>query len=138
MRTQRTAGAVSFDIWTAQRTWFWSLVYPDRHGGIIGAASSEAEAVGEAQAVIERLPQRCVETPAASGNEAGFSAPLPSSQVSRLQAGFKVDHATDDFAPSHAWQTECLTSRTIGKGYDNLWRLTLARYAAQVALHHSM
>src|SRR5215469_12914863 len=57
MRTRKIECAMSFHLWTVQGTWFWSLVYPDRHGGAIGAAASEAEALGEAQAAIKRLPQ---------------------------------------------------------------------------------
>ena len=58
----------SFTLWTMQRTWFWSLVYPDVQGGAIGAAASEAEALGEAQAVVKRFPELGVpiETPRAS------------------------------------------------------------------------
>jgi hypothetical protein len=44
-----------FEVWTAQQTWFWSLVNPHRNGGAIGAAASEAEAVREATLLIEAI-----------------------------------------------------------------------------------
>jgi len=104
MRTRKTECAMSFNLWTVQGTWFWSLVYPDRHGGAIGAAASEAEAVGEAQAAIKRLPQLLDDTPLA-----------PPRDDSRFIRRFQRSGM-----------------RTMGKSYNNLWRLTLRRYAARV------
>jgi len=96
---------MSFNLWTVQGTWFWSLVYPDRHGGAIGAAASEAEALGEAQAAIKRLPQLLDDTPLA-----------PPRDDSRFIRRFQRSGM-----------------RTMGKSCNNLWRLTLRRYAARVA-----
>ena len=39
---------MSFDAWTNQQTWFWSVVNPSRNGGTIGAAATEVDAVREA------------------------------------------------------------------------------------------
>jgi hypothetical protein len=39
---------MSFDAWTNQQTWFWSVVNPNRNGGTIGAAATEVDAVREA------------------------------------------------------------------------------------------
>jgi len=46
MRTPRNDCPMRFNVWNVHGTWFWSLVYPDQHGGAIGAAASEPEAVG--------------------------------------------------------------------------------------------
>jgi hypothetical protein len=46
---------VGFDIWTGQRTWFWSLVNPQLNGGVVGAAPTEAEALREARMAIEEM-----------------------------------------------------------------------------------
>src|SRR5436190_664690 len=57
MQKRMAECAASFNVWTARGTWFWSLVYPGRLGGAIGAAPSQSEALGEAKAAIERLQQ---------------------------------------------------------------------------------
>jgi hypothetical protein len=49
--------ALAINLWTAHGCWFWSLVYPERHGGATGAAPTEAEAIREAQAAIELLAE---------------------------------------------------------------------------------
>jgi hypothetical protein len=49
---------VGINLWTAHGSWFWLLVYPDRHGGATGAAPTEAEAVREARAAFERAGGR--------------------------------------------------------------------------------
>jgi hypothetical protein len=46
---------ISFELWSNQRVWFWSVVNPCCNGGAIGAAATEAEAVGEACAAIEEI-----------------------------------------------------------------------------------
>ncbi len=49
---------VSFDIWTGQWTWFWSLVNPQLDGGAVGAAPTEADAIREARIAIEEMSAR--------------------------------------------------------------------------------
>jgi hypothetical protein len=44
-----------FEVWTVQRTWFWSVENPDRNGGSVGAAATEAEAIHEARLSIEEI-----------------------------------------------------------------------------------
>ena len=66
MRTNQCT--VSFNLWTAYSGWFWSVASPDRHAGAIGVAGSEAEALGEIQLAIERLPQWC-EAPLVPGDD---------------------------------------------------------------------
>jgi hypothetical protein len=56
VETLRNDQAARFNLWSSHRTWFWSLIYPDREGGAIGAATSEAEALDEAYAAIESPP----------------------------------------------------------------------------------
>ena len=105
MRMRKPECTVSFNLWTVQGTWFWSLVYSARHGGVIGAAASMAEALGEAQAVIERLPQL--------HNNTLLAPPRDNSKfIRRFQRS---------------------GMRTMGESYNTLWRLTLQRYAARVA-----
>jgi hypothetical protein len=123
MRIRRTQSAARFNLWSVQGTWFWSLVYPDRHGGAVGAAASETEAVCEAQATIERLrPLR------------DESAVLPThcgdSRDSRLRVGSRTDAANCDFAWSPQQGSKMPTACDR---YHELWRLTLQQYAARVA-----
>ena len=132
MRMHKTQCAMSFNLWTVQGTWFWSLVYPDRHGGAIGAAASMAEAVGEAQAVIERFPQLHDDTPLMPGDDSMFTRPFQSSKDSQFHIGSKVDGATNDFACSHASRKLSSRMRTMSESYNNLWQLTLRQYAARV------
>jgi hypothetical protein len=67
MEMLRKGQAARFNLWSSQRTWFWSLIYPDREGGAIGAATSEAEALDDAYATIDRRPGQ---SPAANGTDA--------------------------------------------------------------------
>jgi len=55
MPVRRDASGFGINVWTAHGSWFWLLVYPDRHGGATGAAPTEAEAVREARAAIESV-----------------------------------------------------------------------------------
>lgn len=59
MRIGKDDAGLGFNLWTVQGAWFWSLVYPDRHGGAIGAAATEAEAVDEARKTIELALAGC-------------------------------------------------------------------------------
>jgi hypothetical protein len=54
MRSRSHLG-IGFELWSSQRVWFWSVVNPRHNGGAIGAATTEAEAVGEACAAIEEM-----------------------------------------------------------------------------------
>jgi hypothetical protein len=123
---------MSFNLWTVQGTWFWSLVYPDRHGGVIGAAASKAEAVEEAQAVIERFPQLHDGMPLMLHDDSRFMLRFRSSKDSQFHIGSKVDGATNDFACSHASRKLSSRMRTMSESYNNLWQLTLRQYAARV------
>jgi hypothetical protein len=66
MRNQRNYLGISFELWTRQRTWFWSLIDPCRDEAMIGAATTEDDAVREACATIEERSVRCAESAAAS------------------------------------------------------------------------
>lgn len=132
---RRTKFAMSFNLWTVQGTWFWSLVYPNRHGGAIGAAASEAEAMGEAQAAIEQLPQL---------DDEGEIAPVPcddlryTQQFHRLKDSpfhicCEVDRTSADFGCSLATRKQTSKMRSMAESYSNLWQLTLQQYSARVA-----
>jgi hypothetical protein len=49
-------GRVGFEVWSASGNWFWFVPYG--HGGAIGAALTEAEAIREACAAIEAMAMR--------------------------------------------------------------------------------
>jgi hypothetical protein len=66
MRNQINYLGISFELWSRQRTWFWSLVDPCRDGATIGAATTKAEAVHEARLTIEEKSARCAPSAAAS------------------------------------------------------------------------
>jgi len=64
--------STTFRIWTAQQTWFWSVVIPERSSGAIGAVANEVQAARDARFYIEdmeaqrragarlrRVPARC-------------------------------------------------------------------------------
>jgi hypothetical protein len=119
MQGRKQDSRVGFNLWNVQGAWFWSLIYPDRHGGAIGAAGSEAEAVGEAQAAIERLPQFV--------NDRKIAKDL------RVHIGYQVDRAMVDFECSEGLRRRRSKIRAISESYSNLWQLTLQHYAARVA-----
>jgi hypothetical protein len=50
---------LSFEVRSDQGAWFWQLVNLCGHLGIVGAATTEAEAVGEARTTIDELSTRC-------------------------------------------------------------------------------
>jgi hypothetical protein len=60
---RRIESAVGVNLWTVQGIWFWSLIFRDRHGGAIGAAASEAEAMAEARATFEGISPVCSDWP---------------------------------------------------------------------------
>jgi hypothetical protein len=135
MRTRRADCAVSVNVWSVRGTWFWSLVYPDRRGGAIGAAASEPEAMGEAQAMIERLPQQGDDhgIRLAPCDDSTFTRRSRRSKGSQFHLDCKLDGATADFAglpPARRWSSNM---RTMGQSYKNLWQVTLQQYAAHVA-----
>jgi len=55
MRSNRDHMGTGFDVWSGQANWFWFVVNPRRHGGAIGSAATEADAVREARAAIEEM-----------------------------------------------------------------------------------
>jgi hypothetical protein len=126
---------MSFNLWTAQGTWFWSLVYPNRHGGAIGAAASEAEAMGEAQAAIERLPQLDDEGESvpAPCDDLRFTQPFHSLKDAPFHICCEVDRASDDLGCSQATRKQTSKMRAMAESYNNLWQLTLQQYSARVA-----
>jgi hypothetical protein len=135
MQKRRSEYAVRFKIWTAQGTWFWSLVYRDRHGGAIGAAPSQAVAVVEARAAIEglhELPQR--DFGKLRGRDASrFTRGFHSSKDSRIRNALKVDCATGDCECSERLWHRSSGMRAIAGKYNHLWRMTLQHYAARLA-----
>jgi hypothetical protein len=131
-QTRRTEWTVSFNLWTVQGAWFWSLVYPDRHGGVIGAAASEAEAVVEAQAAIDRLPQLRDDAPLALRNDSRFMCQFRRSKASHFNIGSRTAE-TNELAGLHTWRKRSSKSRTMDESYNSLWQLTLRQYAARVA-----
>jgi hypothetical protein len=135
MRIHRSDGAIGFNVWTVQGTWFWSLVYPDQHGGAIGAAASEAEAIGEAQAAIERLPHERgdIEIELEHCNDQRLARWFQNSKDSQSDIGCMVDSASGDFACSRAAWKRISKMRIAGESYNDLWQLTLRQYAARVA-----
>jgi hypothetical protein len=50
---------LSFEVRSDQGAWLWRLVNLCEHLGIVGAAATEAEAVGEARATIDEVSTRC-------------------------------------------------------------------------------
>jgi hypothetical protein len=46
---------IPFELWTSRGAWFWRLVVSGLEGGIMGIASSQAEAMHEARAAIDEL-----------------------------------------------------------------------------------
>src|SRR5262249_48145607 len=100
MGTRRTEYAASFNLWTIQGTWFWLLLYPDRRGGRIGAAASEAEAMAEAKAAIRHLPQKYNdhEAPPAPCDDLPSFGRGPTSTDSQFRSGSRIDDTVNDFA----------------------------------------
>lgn len=135
MQMPRTEGVVSFKVWTSHRTWFWSLIYPDREGGAIGAATSEAEALHEAHAAIERLPQLRDTTGIffAPCEDSKFSRRCQSSKDSQFHNRRKMEAANGQFECSRAAGKRRAKVSALGASYRNLWQLMLQRYAARVA-----
>jgi hypothetical protein len=54
MRTHTHCG-IGYQVWNGPQTWFWLVVNPNRDGGAIGAAASEADAMHEARLSIEEI-----------------------------------------------------------------------------------
>ena len=135
MQIRRTEGAVSFNVWTSQRTWFWSLMYPDREGGAISAAPSEAEALDEAHTAIERLlqPRDTAGILPAPCEDSRFTQRYQSSKDSRFHIGRKMKAADGDAACSRGTSKRQAQMPTMDQSYNNLWQLTLQQYAARVA-----
>ena len=55
MATRRSACGLSINVWNAGNSWFWLVVYSDRHSAATGAARTEGEAAREAYAAIQPL-----------------------------------------------------------------------------------
>jgi hypothetical protein len=135
MQKRRSEYAVRFKIWTAQGTWFWSLVYRDRHGGAIGAAPSQAVAVVEARAAIEGLLQlpQCDFGKLRGCDVSRFMRRFHNSKDSEIRSALKVDCATSDCESSERLWHWRPGIRAIGGKYHHLWRITLQQYAARLA-----
>jgi hypothetical protein len=135
MQRRKNDCAPSFNLWTAHRTWFWSLAYPDRQGGAIGAAGSQAEALSEAHAAIERLPQPGDESGLmlAPLDDSAFMRPFQNSNNSHDPIGREIDRLTGDLEGSRMAPKRRTGVRTIADCYNDLWRLSLQHYAARVA-----
>jgi hypothetical protein len=58
MDSDRNHLGTGFEVWTSQESWFWMVSSPNRNGGMIGAAATEAEAIREARASIRRMSVR--------------------------------------------------------------------------------
>jgi len=54
MRISKHHLGIGFEVWTVNQSWFW-LVDNTNRNGMIGAASSESEAMSEARSSIEEL-----------------------------------------------------------------------------------
>jgi hypothetical protein len=134
MRKRGVEGAASLNVWIARGTWFWSLFYPDRRRGAVGAAVSEAEAVMEAQAALADIAQ--MRDDAAACQNAGassFAARFHTSKHSRICIASTLARGTHDFECSkHSWN-RTINTQTIATSYNHLWQLTLQQYAARVA-----
>jgi hypothetical protein len=46
---------ITFEVWTHEGIWFWSIVHSRRNCGAVGAAATEAEALSEARSSIEEM-----------------------------------------------------------------------------------
>jgi hypothetical protein len=133
MRGRKRDSGVGFNLWNVQGAWFWSLVYPDTHSGAIGAATSEAEAVGEARAAIERLPLQRHDSTANDTEKSRSVRRLETIENSQFGIYCKVNGAGGDFPRLDITTTEGSPQPTMS-GYTKVWQLTLQRYAARVAL----
>ncbi len=149
MRVRRVESGVGFNVWTVQGTWFWLLVYPDRHGGAIGAAATEVEAVREACAAIDLLSELgcdcglspCLSSsanPCASAfqprNDVTLIRAFPHSrEPSEFGVRFKVDGASAVIGREHPGRKRGSNLQKLRKRYNNVWHSSLASYAARVA-----
>ena len=135
MAMRRIECAVSFNVWNGHGSWFWSLVYPGRHGGAIGAAASEAEAVGEAQDAIERLSQLHADNEKAleAACVAKRACGVETSKSSHSDIVCNVDSASDALPCSQAARKQGSSMRTDCGSYKNFWQFSLHQYAERVA-----
>lgn len=64
-------GGLGFHLWTNRGAWFWRL--SGRRCGIstVGSASTESEALNDAEAVVDELAARCVQTAPGRSNQIG-------------------------------------------------------------------
>ncbi|MFZ1888006.1 MAG: hypothetical protein WAU33_08235 [Candidatus Binataceae bacterium] len=51
----RSYSSIGFEVWNNARSWYWLVKNPAHGIGSIGAAPTEADAVGEACAAIEEI-----------------------------------------------------------------------------------
>ena len=51
----RSYSGIGFEVWNNARSWYWLVKNPAHGTGSIGAAPTEADAVGEACAAIEEI-----------------------------------------------------------------------------------
>jgi hypothetical protein len=59
MRISKNHLGVSFEVWNAQQTWFWFVANTNR-SGMIGAAATESDAIGDARSSIEEITDSSV------------------------------------------------------------------------------
>src|SRR5438128_833743 len=135
MQKRRTEYAASFKVWTTHGTWFWSLFYPDQHGGAIGAAPSQAEAMREAQAALECVPQLPhYESGKVGGCEVStFARRFNGSIDLRISTAPELDHASGGCECSEGSGNRSSRMRAVAARYNELWRMTLQQYAARIA-----
>jgi hypothetical protein len=132
---KRTECIASFKLWTSQRTWFWSLIYPDREGGAIGAATSKAKALHDVHAAIERLRHQrdTVVTLVAPFEDSKLIRGCRSSKGSQFHFGGRRAAANGKLASSSAAPKRRAKMPALTRSYSDLWQLTLHQYAARVA-----
>jgi hypothetical protein len=54
MRVSKHHLGIGFEVWSAQQSWFW-FVYNTNRSGMIGAATTESDAIREAHSSIEEI-----------------------------------------------------------------------------------
>jgi hypothetical protein len=130
MRKRSTEYSVSFNVWTVQGSWFWSLAYPRHEGGAIGAAASQSEAIQEARAAAKQL--------ALADGEHGIhwrlTAPAGLTHQIRKDSRSRINYEVDRIAPdsecSQLARALSMTRPAIGDFYHR--QVALRQYVTQV------
>jgi len=128
MEMRESEHAVIFDLWTMHGTWFWSLIYPDRHGGAVGAAISEAEALREAHAAMAQMPQ-----------SPDLMAPvcdhLNRWKYSTVPSDAENNRTNDEIRDFDASPQQGSRLRIMGHSYNRLWQLRLSNMQSESPPH---